>query len=83
MDRYGDNVICNDRCTLEVTGSGVTRSTTSERTIEMVRTGITEQLVSDNGSQFTSEVFEAFAANNGIFHIKFNYPATNGRSGAA
>lgn len=62
-----------------------TRSTTSERTIEIVReifsrNGICEQLVSDNAPQFTSEEFGAFTAINGILHIKSApyHPATNG-----
>lgn len=60
-------------------------STTAERTIEVLReifsrNGVCEQLVSDNGPQFTSEEFQEFIRTNGITHIKsvVAHPATNG-----
>ena len=60
-------------------------STTSEKTIEVLqklfaRYGIPAQLVSDNGSQFTSEEFQRFLKRNGIKHITSApyHPATNG-----
>ena len=55
------------------------------KTIEELRMlfathGLPEQLVSDNGSQLTSEEFITFMRNNGIKNIKSApyYPATNG-----
>ena len=60
-------------------------SITSEKTIEVLqklfaRYGIPIQLVSDNGSQFTSEEFQQFLKRNGIKHITSApyHPATNG-----
>ena len=60
-------------------------STTSSTTIEVLRDlfarfGIPEQIVSDNGSQFVSEEFQAFVRSNGIRHITSApyHPATNG-----
>ena len=60
-------------------------STTSEKTIEVLqrlfaRYGIPVQLVSDNGSQFTSEEFQQFLKRNGMKHITSApyHPATNG-----
>ena len=60
-------------------------TTTLKTTIEtlqklVARYGITAQLVSDNGSQFTSEVFQQFLTKNGIKHITSGpcHPATNG-----
>ena len=45
------------------------------------RYGLPEQLVSDNGSQFTSKEFEQFARANGIRHIRSApyHPASNGQ----
>ena len=42
--------------------------------------GIPEQLVTDNGTQFTSEAFEIFVKQNRIKHIKSApyHPASNG-----
>ncbi|XP_015778003.1 PREDICTED: uncharacterized protein K02A2.6-like [Acropora digitifera] len=60
-------------------------STTSSSTIEVLRDlfarfGIPEQIVSDNGTQFVSEEFQAFVKSNGIRHITSApyHPATNG-----
>ena len=60
-------------------------STTSQRTIEVLSTyfaryGLPEQLVSDNGPQFTSYEFETFTQQQGIKHIKSApyHPSTNG-----
>ena len=60
-------------------------STTSSSTIEVLRdlfarTGIPEQIVSDNGAQFVSEEFQALVRSNGIRHITSApyRPATNG-----
>ena len=58
---------------------------TATKTIEILRTvfarnGLPEQIVSDNGSQFTSTKFESFIKANGITHFKSApyHPATNG-----
>ena len=60
-------------------------STTAERTIEELRTifarnGLPKQLVSDNGVQFTSEIFKKFMKDNGILHLRTApfKPSTNG-----
>ena len=60
------------------------RSATAAKTIKVLRQlfaryGLPEQVVSDNGSQFTSEEFEEFMKRNGIKHM-FSapyHPATN------
>lgn len=60
-------------------------STTAERAIEFLRStfarfGIPEQIVSDNGPQWTSEEFNLFLKQNGIKHY-FSapyHPSTNG-----
>ena len=46
----------------------------------MSRMGIPETLVTDNGPQFTSEVFQSFMKDNGRRHINGApyHPATNG-----
>lgn len=54
-------------------------STTSQLTIDVLRSlfsryGLPEQLVSDNGPQFTSEEFAQFMKNNGIKHILCTVP---------
>lgn len=61
------------------------RSTNSEKTIEKLRTvfaayGLPEEVVTDNGPQFTSELFETFMSRNGIRHTKSPpyHPASNG-----
>lgn len=61
------------------------KSTTSEKTIAVLRSifsrnGLPEQMVSDNGPQFTSEEFILFMRRNGIKHFKSapHHPATNG-----
>lgn len=61
------------------------QSTTSERTIDKLRsvftyTGIPEELVSDNGPQFTSSEFKEFLRMNGIKHhlTPPYHPASNG-----
>ena len=60
-------------------------STTSEKTIESLRSmfachGLPEQLVLDNGPQFTSTEFSEFMKSNRIKHILSApyHPATNG-----
>ena len=60
-------------------------SVTSARTIMVLRHlfakyGIPEQLVSDNGSQFTSDEFAEFLRANGVKHIRSApyHPASNG-----
>lgn len=59
----------------------ITTSTTFEilRTV-FARNGIPEQIVSDNGPQFTSREFEKFTKLNGIKHFRSApyHPATNG-----
>jgi transposase InsO family protein len=61
------------------------QSTTVNKTIEKLRQvfamhGIPEQIVSDNGPQFTSEEFTTFLLGNGVKHIRCApyHPATNG-----
>ena len=60
-------------------------STTTEKTLDALRTlfaayGLPEQLVSDNGPQFTSVEFEQCMKLNGIKHIKVApyHPSSNG-----
>ena len=62
-------------------------STTSEKTIEelwkiFAQFGLPEQLVTDNGPQFTSREFETFVKANGVKHICSApyHPATNGEA---
>lgn len=61
------------------------KSTTAERTIQVMRTcfaryGLPKQVVTDNGSVFTSESFQLFMKTNGILHIRTAVakPSTNG-----
>jgi len=63
----------------------IMQNTTTERTIEVLRHvfsayGLPEQVVSDNGSQFTSEDFAVFMRMNGIKHTRSApyHPSTNG-----
>ena len=63
-----------------------TASASSERTMELLRDvfaryGLPEHLHSDNGSQFTSEVFRNFMKANNIRHTFSSpyHPATNGQ----
>ncbi|KAI0210576.1 hypothetical protein LSAT2_004663, partial [Lamellibrachia satsuma] len=63
-----------------------TVSASSEKTVELLRDvfaryGLPEHLHSDNGSQFTSEVFRNFMKANNIRHTFFApyHPATNGQ----
>ena len=62
-------------------------STTTEATVEEFRyifatLGIPQQIVTDNGSQFVSKMFQRFTSSNNIKHIKSSpyHPATNGLS---
>ncbi|KXJ26285.1 Uncharacterized protein K02A2.6 [Exaiptasia diaphana] len=63
-------------------------STTAERTIDVLRScfgryGLPEQLVSDNGPQFTSREFKLFMERNGIKHklMPPYHPSSNGAAG--
>ena len=63
----------------------VTTSSTSAVTIDKLQVtfamlGISEVIVSDNGSAFTSQEFQAFVKQNGIKHIRTTayHPASNG-----
>jgi len=60
---------------------------TSENTIEALLAlfshyGLCEEIVSDNGTQFTSEEFAAFCARHGIRHSRTSpgHPASNGQA---
>lgn len=62
-------------------------STTTEQILEILSVlfaahGLPEQLVSDNGPQFSSEEFEVCMRKNGIKHIRsaLGHPATNGEA---
>lgn len=63
----------------------VMRSSSSEKTIEKLRTvfaayRLPEDVVTDNGPQFTSDLFVTFMKRNGIRHTKSPpyQPASNG-----
>ena len=60
-------------------------TTSAARTIEELRKvfpthGLPEQLVSDDGTQFTADEFRAFVRSNGMKHTKSApfHPTTNG-----
>ena len=62
-------------------------STTTTKTISVLRHlfathGLPEQIVSDNGPQFTSSEFEEFTRKNGIVHTRSSpyHPAANGEA---
>ena len=62
-------------------------STTAERTIDILRSlfsryGIPDQIVTDNGPQFTAEEFNKFCLGNGIKHTLTApyHPNTNGEA---
>ncbi|XP_062538690.1 uncharacterized protein K02A2.6-like [Armigeres subalbatus] len=62
-----------------------TKRITTSATVAMfreifARNGMPETLVTDNGTQFTSEDFEAFCSNSGILHLKTPpyHPQSNG-----
>lgn len=61
------------------------RMTTTEKTVNILRQvfaryGLPRQIVSDNGPQFTSDVFKTFLQKLGIAHIRsaVKHPASNG-----
>ena len=63
----------------------VMRSTTSEKTIEVLHTwfsrfGLVSEIVSDNGPQFTTDLFKSFCTKYGIRHIRSSiyHASTNG-----
>ena len=62
-------------------------STDSNKTVEVLRSlfaryGLPKTIVTDNGTQFTSSVFESFCRNNGISHkcSTLYHPSTNGEA---
>ena len=62
-------------------------TTTDKKTIAELRRvfsihGLPEQIVSDNGTQFTSEVFQQLIGENGIKHVRStpHHPSTNGEA---
>ena len=63
----------------------IMKGTTAEETVGTLRSifarmGLPEQIVSDNGSQFTSTTFQKFVDENGIRHVMGApyHPSTNG-----
>lgn len=63
----------------------VMTTTTASATLDMLREwfarhGIPEQVVTDNGTQFTTEAFAMFTKMNGIKHVRSApcHPAKNG-----
>ena len=61
------------------------KNTTAEETVKTLRTllarmGLPQQIMSDNGPQFTLDVFKCFVQSNAIRHIMGApyHPATNG-----
>ncbi|XP_065095462.1 uncharacterized protein K02A2.6-like [Ochlerotatus camptorhynchus] len=66
-----------------------TKDITSAATLRILRNifarfGFPETVVSDNGTQFTSEVFEAYCESNAILHLKTApyHPQSNGLAGS-
>jgi len=64
-----------------------TTSITASRTVEMLadilaRFGIPEVIITDNGTQFTSEIFQTFCIFNGITHLCSPpfHPSSNGQA---
>jgi len=64
----------------------IMQSITSEKTIEKLRSvfathGLPKQIVTDNGTSFTSDKFQEFVKKNGIKHTFSTpyHPATNGQ----
>lgn len=64
-----------------------TTSTTTEKTIEILQNlcttwGLPETLISDNGTQFTSAMFQEFCQESGIEHIRSSphFPMSNGQA---
>ncbi len=64
-----------------------TKRTTTTATVESIRLmfasqGLPQQLVSDNGPQFTSEEFKSFCNNNGVRHVLISpyHPRSNGEA---
>ena len=65
----------------------VPATTTTEKMLEVLRNmfaryGVSEQLVSDNGSQFTSAEFDLCMKANGVKHIRTSpyHPSSNGEA---
>ena len=60
--------------------STITEATVSELCYIFARWRIPQQIVTDNGPQFVSEMFQRFKSSNNIKHIKSSpyHPATNG-----
>ncbi|XP_062405896.1 uncharacterized protein K02A2.6-like [Sardina pilchardus] len=64
-----------------------TKTATSAKTVDLLRalfsrTGLPHQIVSDNGTPFTSEEFQCFVRKNGIQHTTVvpYHPASNGQA---
>ena len=63
----------------------VVKSTSTSETLEKLRQmfsafGLSDRIVSDNGTSFTSKQFEEFVSKNGIIHTRVSpyHPASNG-----
>ena len=81
----GENVICCSGRAFQVAEVHVMGSTTSSKTISVLRDvfarfGLPRQIVSDNGPQFTSSEFNEFLTSNGVKHITTSpyHPSSNG-----